>query len=134
MREQEFKARDKKVQKMTRDGLTEKNLTQGTEQRISQRLADVSFDRARPEEQAVGHRAQSRTQKKQQEKQKPKQQEFQQSEEIDRFADATAPEVWGPENAPVSMRDAGDKPLLSNRPPGKGGGQSEVGEKNSVRS
>ena len=27
MRGQEFRARDKKVQKMTRDGLTEKNLT-----------------------------------------------------------------------------------------------------------
>lgn len=127
MREQEFKARDKKVQKMTRDGLTEKNLTQGTEQRISQRLADVSFDRARPEEQAAGHRAQSRTQKKQQQqKQGAKPQDFQQPEEIDRFADVTAPEVWGPENAPVSMRDAGDKPILSNRPPGEGGGQSKA--------
>ena len=38
MRGQEFKVRDKKVQKMTRDGLTEKNLTQGTQQRISTRL------------------------------------------------------------------------------------------------
>ncbi len=34
MRGQEFWARDKKVQKMTRDGLTEKNLTAGTEQRM----------------------------------------------------------------------------------------------------
>ena len=41
MRGQEFRSRDKKVQKMTRDGLTEKNLTAGTEQRISGRLADV---------------------------------------------------------------------------------------------
>ena len=122
MRDQEFKARDKKVHKMTRDGLTEKNLTQGTEQRISQRLADVSFDKARPEEQAAGHRAQSRTQRKQQaQKQEAKPQDFQQTEpeETDRFADATAPEVWGPDNAPAAMRDAGDKPLLSNRPPGE---------------
>lgn len=43
MRGQEFKVRDKKVQKMTRNGLTEKNLTQGTEQRISSRLEEVSL-------------------------------------------------------------------------------------------
>ena len=50
MRGQEFRARDKKVQKMTRDGLTEKNLTAGTEQRISGRLADVSFGREKVED------------------------------------------------------------------------------------
>lgn len=116
MREQEFKARDKKVQKMSRDGLTEQNLTQGTEQRISQRLADVSFDRAGPEDTAAGHRAMSRTQKKQQKQQRANPQNF--VEPADRFADATAPEVWGPDNAPASMRDAGDMPLVPNRPPG----------------
>ena len=63
MRGQEFRARDKKVQKMTRDGLTEKNLTAGTEQRISGRLADVSFGREKAEDAAAGHRAKSRTQK-----------------------------------------------------------------------
>ena len=63
MRGQEFRARDKKVQKMTRDGLTEKNLTAGTEQRISGRLADVSFGREKAEDTAAGHRAKSRTQK-----------------------------------------------------------------------
>lgn len=31
MREPEFKAKEKKVQKMTRDGLAEKNLAQGTQ-------------------------------------------------------------------------------------------------------
>lgn len=128
MRDQEFRARDKKVHKMTRDGLTEKNLTQGTEQRISQRLADVSFDKARPEEQAAGHRAQSRTQRKQQaQKQNATPQDFQQTEpeETDRFADATAPKVWGPDNAPAAMRNAGDKPMLSNRPPGEAPGQKK---------
>ena len=133
MREQEFKARDKKVQKMTRDGLTEKNLTQGTEQRISQRLADVSFEKAKPEEQAAGHRAQSRTQRKQQQqKQGAKPQDFQPSEdaeEVDRFAEATAPEVWGPDNAPAAMRDAGDKPVLKNRPPGGQPEQAGRGKK-----
>lgn len=63
MRGQEFRARDKKVQKMTRDGLTEKNLTAGTEQRISGRLADVSFGREKTEDTAAGHRAKGRTQK-----------------------------------------------------------------------
>lgn len=123
MRDKEFHSRDKTVQKMTRDGLTEKNLTQGTEQRVSQRLADVSFEKARPEEQAAGHRAQSRTQRKQQEQeQRAQPQDFQtveDAEEADRFAEATAPEVWGPDNAPAAMRDAGDKPILQNRPPGE---------------
>lgn len=61
MREQEFKARDKKVQKMSRDGLTEKNLTQGTEQRISGRLADVSFGDTEAEDMEAGRHAGSRT-------------------------------------------------------------------------
>ena len=43
MREQEFRARDKVVQKMSRGGLQEKNLTKGTEQGISQRDGDFSF-------------------------------------------------------------------------------------------
>ena len=43
MREQEFRARDKVVHKMARDGLQEKNLTRGTEQGISQRDGDFSF-------------------------------------------------------------------------------------------
>lgn len=63
MRGQEFRARDKKVQKMTRDGLTEKNLTAGTEQRISGRLADVSFGGEKKEDTAAGHRAESHTRK-----------------------------------------------------------------------
>ncbi|MCI8321431.1 MAG: peptidase M24, partial [Dorea sp.] len=59
MRGQEFRARDKKVRKMTRDGLTEKNLAAGTEERISGRLADVSFGREKTEDTAAGRRAQS---------------------------------------------------------------------------
>lgn len=45
MRDQEFRARDKVVQKMTRQGLTEKNLTKGTEERISGREKDFSYKR-----------------------------------------------------------------------------------------
>ena len=63
MRGQEFRARDKKVQKMTRDGLTEKNLAAGTEERISGRLADVSFGREKTEDTAAGRRAQIRIRK-----------------------------------------------------------------------
>lgn len=50
MRRQEFRARDKKIQKMTHDGLTEHNLTQGTKQRISNRVAEVSFVRNKYED------------------------------------------------------------------------------------
>ncbi len=46
MRDQEFRARDKMVQKMARDGLTEKNLTKGTEERVSSREKDFSYKRA----------------------------------------------------------------------------------------
>lgn len=53
-RDKEFRSRDKKVHKMTRDGLVEQNQTAGTEQRISQRVADVSFDKARPSPEALG--------------------------------------------------------------------------------
>lgn len=60
MREQEFRTRDKKIHKMTRDGLTEKNLTQGTEENISQRTADASFGRTEPREQATDRHAAGR--------------------------------------------------------------------------
>lgn len=45
MRDQEFRARDKLVQKMTRDGLTERNLTKGTEEHVSSREKDFSYKR-----------------------------------------------------------------------------------------
>ncbi len=43
MRGQEFRARDKKVQKLGRDGLIEQNKATGEERRVSQRTADISF-------------------------------------------------------------------------------------------
>lgn len=46
MREQEVRARDKKVQKMTRDGLVEENRTRKTAERISSREADTAFREA----------------------------------------------------------------------------------------
>ena len=66
MREQEFRSRDKKVHKMSRDGLVEQNRTTGEEQRVSQRLEDVSFEKDRPQEQAAGHRAAKRVARQQQ--------------------------------------------------------------------
>lgn len=113
MREQEFRSRDKKVHKMSRDGLVEHNQTTGTEQRISQRLADVSFDKERPQEQAAGRRAAKRV-GKQPESQRPPAQTLR---EADPMEGLEAPEVWGPQAAPLSMRDAGDKPILKKRPP-----------------
>ena len=44
-----YHKRDKKVQKMTRDGLVEQNLATGEEQRISQRGQDFNLRRAQPE-------------------------------------------------------------------------------------
>ena len=43
MRGREFRARDKKVQKLGRDGLVEQNKATGEEHRVSQRTADISF-------------------------------------------------------------------------------------------
>lgn len=124
MRGQEFKVRDKKVQKITRNGLTEKNLTQGTEQRISSRLEEVSFNSERKEETTAGHRSHVRVQgqeKGQVQNHLTQNRQSQdmpsiQAEESDRFAGATAPEVWGPSNAPVSMREAADSPMFPGEP------------------
>lgn len=55
-RDREFRVRDKTVHKMSRDGLVEQNQTTGTEQRISGRIADVSFDKSTPPAQTAGHR------------------------------------------------------------------------------
>ena len=50
MQEHEYKARDKTVQKMSRDGLREKNLRSKKEKRITGREAD--------EKKTAGHREQ----------------------------------------------------------------------------
>ena len=54
MRDLEFQALEKKVQKMSRDGLVEQNRATGEEQRISGRLADVSFGKERTADTALG--------------------------------------------------------------------------------
>ena len=60
MRDLEFQALEKKVQKMSRDGLVEQNRATGEEQRISGRLADVSFGKERTADTALGRSAKAR--------------------------------------------------------------------------
>ena len=43
MAEQRMKVRDKKVQKMTKDGLVEENLTDKSSVRVSNRASDVQW-------------------------------------------------------------------------------------------
>ena len=43
MAEQRMKVRDKKVQKMTKDGLVEENLTDKSSVRVSNRVSDVQM-------------------------------------------------------------------------------------------
>lgn len=45
MSDREYSARDKVVSRMTRDGLEEVNVTQGTTERVSKRLSECSFDK-----------------------------------------------------------------------------------------
>lgn len=94
MREQEFRTRDKKVRKMTRDGLVEENRTRGTTERISKREADAAFLKDEEEMPA----------------QEPAEEE------------AAGAETGA--GTGVSMRDAGDKPMKgkgAKRKPDEGG-------------
>lgn len=86
MREQEFRTRDKKVRKMTKDGLVEENRTRGTTERISKREADAAFLKDEEEMPA----------------QEPAEEEA---------AGAETDAGTG-----VSMRDAGDKPMKGKGP------------------
>ena len=49
MAEQRMKVRDKKVQKMTKDGLVEENLTDKSSVRVSNRVSDVQMGRKQGE-------------------------------------------------------------------------------------
>ena len=48
MAEQRMKVRDKKVQKMTKDGLVEENLTDKSSVRVSNRVSDVQMGIKQP--------------------------------------------------------------------------------------
>ena len=54
MAEQRMKVRDKKVQKMTKDGLVEENLTDKSSVRVSNRVGDVQMGRKQGEKEENG--------------------------------------------------------------------------------
>ncbi len=64
MRGQEFRARDKKVQKMGRDGLVEQNKATGEERRVSQRTADMSFGPERKPDRQLGRQTSKKSKKR----------------------------------------------------------------------
>lgn len=119
-RDKEFRARDKKTHKMTRDGLVEQNQTAGTEERISQRLADVSFDKARPAPEVLGKNA-GQKQPPPRSKQGAKPTDFVEHPpdvppSQERFADSVLAPDWEPGEPTSTMRGASDTPLLTPTP------------------
>jgi cell wall-associated NlpC family hydrolase len=106
-----FQAREKKVQKMGRDGLVEQNRATGEERRVSQRTADAAFDRTRPTDREDMRRPAVRatdTGKKRKQHQ-PMPEATQEPLSVSEYlADGTAP----PPDAAASMRGAADTPLL----------------------
>lgn len=115
MSRERFQAREKKVQKMGRDGLVEHNRAIGEEKRVSQRTADAAFDRARPTEREDIRRPAVRgadTGKKRKQPRPAPETRAEQTEPLltpEYLADATAEP---PPNAPATMRGAVDMPLL----------------------
>lgn len=115
MSRERFQAREKKVQKMGRDGLVEQNRATGEEKRVSQRTADAAFDRARPTEQEDIRRPGVRgadTGKKRKQPRPAPEMATEQTEPLlmpEYLADGTAEP---PPDAPASMRGAVDMPLL----------------------
>ena len=120
-----YRGREKKVQKMERDGLVEQNRVTGEEQRISQRLADVSFDHERTANQAAGHRAAQRIEDGAKDRKRHKQRAiiYQTAAEAAKAAPAEPSEdSRTPEPPAPSMRMAVDAPLIvspaaGNEPP-----------------
>lgn len=115
MSRERFQAREKKVQKMGRDGLVEHNRATGEEKRVSQRTADTAFDRARPTEREDIRRPAVRgadTGKKRKQPRPAPETRAEQTEPLltpEYLADATAEP---PPDAPATMRGAVDMPLL----------------------
>ena len=115
MSRERFQAREKKVQKIGRDGLVEHNRATGEEKRVSQRTADAAFDRARPTEREDIRRPAVRgadTGKKRKQPRPAPETRAEQTEVLltpEYLADATAEP---PPDAPATMRGAVDMPLL----------------------
>ena len=115
MSRERFQAREKKVQKMGRDGLVEQNRATGEEKRVSQRTADTAFDRTRPIEREDIRRPAARGadtgQKRKQPRPAPEMASGQTEPLLtpEYLAGSTAEP---PPDAPASMRGAVDMPLL----------------------
>ena len=115
MSRERFQAREKKVQKMGRDGLVEHNRATGEEKRVSQRTADAAFDRARPTEREDIRRPAVRdadTGKKRKQPRPAPETAAEQTEVLltpEYLASSTAEP---PPDAPATMRGAVDMPLL----------------------
>ena len=114
---QRFQAREKKVQKLGRDGLVEQNKATGEEKRISHRTADISFGPGRTKDQEAGHRTAQRggddssaPKKKRRKQPRP----IQQTAEEAVFASTPEPDSPPvvPEPAAASMRMAVDAPMM----------------------
>ena len=110
-----FQAREKKVQKMGRDGLVEQNRATGEEKRISHRTADTAFDRTRPAEREDIRRPAVRGADTSQKRKQPRpapEPAARQTEPLltpEYLTDSTAEP---PPDAPASMCGAVDMPLL----------------------
>ena len=115
MSRERFQAREKKVQKMGRDGLVEHNRATGEEKRVSQRTADTAFDRTRPTEREDIRRPAVRdadTGKKRKQPRPAPETAAEQTEVLltpEYLASSTAEP---PPDAPATMRGAVDMPLL----------------------
>lgn len=113
MRDKEFKKRDKRVHKMTRDGLVEQNRATGEQQRVSQRLQDVSFAREQEPEQWAGRyyqraAAPSPQPEQEQRQQRPPDAYWQQTAE--RVAESEPPRVEGAKDIPLRPTPSAEPP------------------------
>ncbi len=111
MRGEAFRGRDKKVQKLGRDGLVELNQATGEERRISGRTADISFDRRQAPEQAMSRNHERKPSKKKQRKALT-QQVPEPIASVETPAAESPPDTSALPEATPEMRGAVDMPML----------------------
>lgn len=84
MREQKFNAKEKKVSRMSRDGLVEENLATKESRKLTDRESEVSFKKSDAEQSFVsGNDASGKKQKKQENRSPPKEEEGKSQEDGD---------------------------------------------------
>ena len=118
-KEPELKARDKVVLLMTRDGEVEKNLTAGTEQRVSERLKDAEF--VKPVETAAPSEALSaEEQKKVQMRRQQRQFQAEHAEDngTQPLSEASVKDEKKPENPPQNVPEPLPVSETPFKPPG----------------